>query len=346
MSLLNSPILQFVSADGVPLRFAKAYLYLSGTNTPVDTFADVDQTEPHTFPVVADSQGIFPPIFYEGNVLVRMKLVTAEGDLVSPLLDVDPVNQLFMVYAPNIADGAIEEKLGYTPVDPANAIFTDNARMDFVPAELNVDDIGFRGNPVTIKNLNHTFALEDSQRLVMKDDSEEVDWTIPKDTFPIGHYFELWNGNSEVINLMRATDVVLRAAGDSTDANRILQPYYRGRVQQVASNEWVLSPDTEGDASGVVLAENGYYIMPNGYIRQWGKYTGAIFGDASQAVIFPIAFPTACYGANVSGIKGPGGSNDDASVMVDSISTSTVIAYCVGEASDQVAGFYWEAWGS
>lgn len=343
--LLNNPILQYVDADGKPLAFAKIYIYLSGTTDPVDTFADAEMTEPHTFPVVADSQGLFPAIYIAGQGLLRMKFVRDGNDLVTPMLDVDPINQLFTVYAENIADGAIEEKLGYIPVDPAKAVFTNNPRMNFVPAELNVDDMGYRGNPVTIKNLNHTFELADSQRLVMKDEATSFDWTIPKDTFPVGHYIELWNGNAESIDLVRAAGVSLQTLDDLSDANRVLQPGYRGRIQQVASNTWVLSPGVAEVSTDILLAQNGYYKMPNGYIRQWGKYTGPIYGDASQSVNFPIPFPTACFGANVSGIKGGGGVNDDASIMVDSVSTSAVIAYCVGEASDQVSGFFWEAWG-
>lgn len=344
MSLLNPPVLQFVDADGAPLAFAKAYLYLTGTTTPVDTFADAEMTEAHTFPVVADSQGLFPPIYFEGDVLVRMKLVTAAGDLVTPLLDVDPVNQLFTVFAANIADGAIEEKLGYTPVNPAAAVFTANARLDMEePGELNPDDIGYRGNPVTIKNVEHTFELADSQRLIVKDDTGDYVWTIPADTFPIGHYFEIWIANTGTVSLERDTGVTLRAADNSTDENKDLQPYYRGRLQQVASNDWVLSPDVAGD---VALSVNGYFILPNGYIRQWGTYTGSLAGDAVQNVVFPFEFPTACLGATVT-LK-MGGTPEitaDMGCAVNAFDATDLDVYISGPADEVVDGFIWEAWG-
>lgn len=345
MNLLNSPVLQFVDADGLPLAFAKAYLYLTGTTTPVDTYADVDMVEAHTFPIVADSQGIFPPIFYEGDVLVRMKLVTATGDLVSPLLDIDPVNQLFTVFAANIADGAIEEKLGYTPVDPATAVFTANARQNFEPEELNVDDIGFRGNPVRITNVDHTFELADSQSLVQKDDTSEPIWAIPPDTFPIGHYIEIHSANAAGdISLERGVGVVLRSALDGTDENKTIPPLYRGRLQQVASNDWLLSPDVPG--TDFDLSAAGYIIFPNGYIRQWGKYTGAKLGDTTQAVVFPIEFPTSVLGANVSGeMSGTPAITADMGVHINLLSDTGLTVYISGPADEQVDGFYWEAWG-
>jgi len=343
MTLLNTPVVQFVDADGLPLAFAKAYFYQSGTTTPVDTYADADMTEVHTFPVVADSQGLFPSIYYDGSELVRMKLVTATGDLAMPLLDVDPVNQLFTVFAANIADGAIEEKLGYTPVDPATAVFTANARLDFEPAELNPDDVGFRGNPVTIKNVEHTFELADSQRLLVKDDTGDYIWTIPADTFPIGHYFELWMANTGEVTLERDTGVALRAADNSTDENKVLQPYYRGRLQQVASNEWVLSPDVAGD---VALSVNGYFILPNGYIRQWGTFTGSLAGDAIQNVVFPFAFPTACLGA-VATLKQSGTPDilSDFGAVINGFDATDLDVYVAGPSTETVEGFIWEAWG-
>lgn len=341
--LLNNPILQYVDANGQPLAFAKIYLYLTGTTTPIDTFADAAFVEAHTFPVVADSQGLFPPIYFNGSVLARMKLVTATGDLVTPLLDVDPVNQLFTVFAANIATGAIEEKLGYIPVNPSTAVFDANARLNFTPTELNVDDIGYRGNPVTIKNVDHTFLLEDSQRLVMKDGAVALQYTIPPDTFPVGHYFELYNGNTETITLIRGLAVSLRGASDSTNENKILQPFYRGRLQQIASNDWVLSPDVAG---AVDLTVNGYAVFPNGYIRQWGKYTGLKAGDTTQAVVFPIPFPTACLGAGATAEQtGVPVVTADMSVSINLTGAAGLTVYVSGPAGDNINGFFWEAWG-
>jgi len=341
--LLSNPVIQLAASNGTPLAFAKIYLYLTGTTTPVDSFADADYTEAHTFPVVADSQGLFPPIYFEGDVLVRMKLVTATGDLVTPLLDVDPVNQLFTVFAANIADGAIEGKLGYTPVDPSAAVFDANARLDFVPTELNADDVGYRGNPVTVKNVDHTFVLADSQHLLVKDSAVEVDWTIPPDTFPVGHYIEIYNGNTQNILLLRGAGVTLTGADDSTNENKTLQPFFRGRLQQISSNDWLLSPDVAGAVS---LSSNGYMVLPNGYIRQWGKFTGSLAGDSTQAVTFPIAFPTGCLGASATvELTGTPDILSDLGAAINTFNSTTLTVYIAGVSTKSVQGFYWEAWG-
>lgn len=344
MSLLTPPSVQYVDLAGKPLAFAKLYLYLTGTTTPVEAFRDAEMLDPLPTPVVADAQGIFPAIYFDGQSLVRAKLVSQTGDLSTPVLDVDPVNQLFTVYAGNIADGAIEEKLGYTPVDPANALFTAPARLDFTPTELNFDDVGYRGNPVAVKNLDYTFTVEDSQRLIRKDDTGEYDWTIPKSTFPLGHYIELNVGNTGDVVLKGATGVTLLGANSLTAGPRTLTDGFRGRVQQVAADVWVLSPDVVASAGD--LSANGYYKLPNGYIRQWGTYSGVKSGDTTQTVNFPIPFPNGCYGAVATAIQG-GSPNPsaDMSVSISAKSNTQLTVYVSGNSAYSIDGFDWEAWG-
>lgn len=344
MGLLNTPIMQFADADGTPLRFARAYFYRTGTTEPLDVYADADFDEVHTHPVVADSQGIFPAIFFKDEEILRMKLTRAEGDVAIPLLDVDPVNQLFTVYAPNIADGAIEEKLGYTPVDPANAVFSNNPRMAFEATELNPDDMGYRGNPPSIRNLDHTFELNESQGLVIKDAAQEVLWTIPSNVFPLGHYIYVANRNSGQIDLTTEPGVTVRTDGSPDAGDLVLPPYYQGRLTQVASNDWVLSPapSTTADQS---LTQEGYIEFPGGYIRQWGRYTGAKQGDSKQLVNFSKPFPNACFGVNVTAIQANAPAGADMAANLDSYNKDGATIYVAGIPEQTISGFVWEAWG-
>jgi len=343
MSLLFQPYMQLSDANGLAMAFAEAYFYLTGTTDPVAVFADSDLTDEHTVPLVADDAGIFPAIYFDGTEVLRMKVVAADGDLGLPLLDIDPVNELFTVFAANIADGAIEEKLGYTPVDPANAVFTANARLNFVPTELNIDDIGFRGTPVTIKNAAYSIDFLDSGRLLVKDDNSTPTWTITKDIFPVGHWFDVHNSNTGEVFLVRDDDVELRGADSSVDEDKELPPYYKGRVTQVVANEWVLDPNP---TPATDLSVNGYFQLPNGYIRQWGKYTGVKLGDTTQEVTFPIPFPTACLGAGATAwMDGTPAITADMSVAVNAFDLTDLTVYVSGPADEEIDGFYWEAWG-
>lgn len=44
---------------------AKAYFFLAQTNTPIVVYADPELTTPHTFPVIANSRGVLPPVYID-----------------------------------------------------------------------------------------------------------------------------------------------------------------------------------------------------------------------------------------------------------------------------------------
>lgn len=345
---LLQPILQVSDHTGKPLSFARAYFYLADTTDPVAVFADGDLEVELPWPVVADDAGIFPSIYYDGREPLRLKLTTEDGDLANPVADISPVNSLFKVYADDLADGAIEAKLGYVPVDPANAVFTAPARLSFDPTELNPDDVGFRGTPIVIRNASAEFAKGDSGKIVVKDDGGEYNWTIPLNAYPLGHYIELLVNNAAGnVNLLRAGGVDLITLSDGTNENRVLPPRYKGRITQVASNKWVLEPPVElnpNDPSD--LSANGFYKLTNGYTRQWGRYVGNMNGDSTRAVIFPSEFPNECFGVAVTAIVNGLNNNADMSAVAKALPTKTGFdVYVTGPGTEQINGFFWEAWG-
>lgn len=344
MPLLQQPVMQLSRFNGVPWPFAKAYFYKTGTTDPVEVFADSDLTVARTWPVVADDAGIFPAIYFDGNILIRLKLVADDGDLANPLLDIDPVNTLFEVYASNIADGAIEEKLGFTPVNPASATFTGNARLSFVPVELNVDDVGYRGTPQNIKNTDVTLGLDVSANMVTKDDGGSYVWTIPPDQFPVGHWMDIvLDNDAGTVTLTRGVGVSLVGADDSTNQDKVLPALYTGRLRQIASNRWQLDPNPSPPAD---LSANGYFKLPNGYIRQWGTYNGNLNGDATRAVAFPIPFPASCLGAQVTPIVNGASNTADMSAAIKAAPSLTGFdVYVTGPNGEVINGFVWEAWG-
>jgi hypothetical protein len=64
LDLLFNPILKATTALGVPVPLAKAFFYAAGSSSTLqDTYADADQNSANVNPVVADSNGLFGPIF-------------------------------------------------------------------------------------------------------------------------------------------------------------------------------------------------------------------------------------------------------------------------------------------
>lgn len=90
MANLYTPSLdRATDSNGVPVSGAKMYFYLTETSTPQDTYTDGDGLFVSTNPVVADSSGMFDPVFLDPTVVYRVRLTNSTGSEV--YYDVDPV---------------------------------------------------------------------------------------------------------------------------------------------------------------------------------------------------------------------------------------------------------------
>jgi hypothetical protein len=102
MPLIANPVLQYVDVDGVPMRFAKAYFTLTRTTDPAEVYQDEEFSTPHTYPVVADANGLFPPVHYDPSIgLLRLRVIAEDGDLADPFVDAD-----FVIAVPGNPSGA------------------------------------------------------------------------------------------------------------------------------------------------------------------------------------------------------------------------------------------------
>lgn len=81
-------LLQLEDANGLPRAGAKAYTYQTGTTTPLTTYSDSGLVTPHANPVVADSEGIWPPVYVPTTTDVKVTFKTS-ADVT--LRTVDPV---------------------------------------------------------------------------------------------------------------------------------------------------------------------------------------------------------------------------------------------------------------
>lgn len=77
--LFYTPVFQAFSRSGLTLPAAELTFYAAGTTTPTDIYADEDLATPLSNPVVADSDGMFPPIFLDARVALRVILNDAAG---------------------------------------------------------------------------------------------------------------------------------------------------------------------------------------------------------------------------------------------------------------------------
>ena len=76
MARFTNPVPQFLEDAGNPLIRGLLYFFDSGTNTPKETFADINELIANTHPVVLNADGTTPNIFYSGAA----KVVAANSD--------------------------------------------------------------------------------------------------------------------------------------------------------------------------------------------------------------------------------------------------------------------------
>lgn len=240
MSNLTPVPFQLSDGDtGLPLAFAKMSFTLTGTTTPSPVYTTAALDTAHTDPVVADDAGIFPDIFLDPDIVYRMRLILADGDFATPLIDHDPINELPLELTPEL----IETALGYVPVNPADAQFTGEARLAYTaPLEiLHSDSVGYRGRPVRITDASHTLALDDAGNLLLKDDTSTPNVTIDTNAnvpFPTGTVIYLMNVNTGAVTILRESGVELRIAGSATNQDVTLAQWGQATLIKYDTNKW------------------------------------------------------------------------------------------------------------
>ena len=78
-----------LDANGNPVAGARAFFYTSGTTTPVTVFSDAAEQTPHPSPLLADAEGVFPPVFRSGQP-IKVDVQTPGGESLNGF-PLDPV---------------------------------------------------------------------------------------------------------------------------------------------------------------------------------------------------------------------------------------------------------------
>ena len=82
-----------ISAAGTPVPGAKAYFYENETTTQLTVYSDTGLTTPLSQPVVADSDGVFLPVYVGGATPLRVTMTDSAGNALPgyPMDDIVPL---------------------------------------------------------------------------------------------------------------------------------------------------------------------------------------------------------------------------------------------------------------
>ncbi len=235
---------------GAPLSGDVAYFYEGDTTTPAVVYSDADLSDELGTSVTADSNGGWPPIFLDPEVLYKVKFIRSGGSVSSPLQSYYPINTPLTVAdgsitAAKLAEDAALDNLGYTPVDRAGDQMEGELLLDATFTTRNPLAAGLTGAGANNEqNGAYTFVLLDTRRVTKKTSTATPTWTIPpqgtvafaeNDVLVIEN-----NGASGSITIARGVGVVLYTNGALVDADKALAAGTSAVLKNVATNTWRL----------------------------------------------------------------------------------------------------------
>lgn len=235
-----------LTTAGAVLNGGKLQFYVTGTTTPADVYTSDTLGTAHANPVVADSAGLFAPIYLDSDVTYRVKLLTS-ADV--ELEDIDPVNTPLaaaigagQITAAMLDTGAAVANIGYTPVNKAGDTATAlNITRATTPG---TSHAGFLGLPVTTLDADGNLTLAMVGGMVRHTSGSGHAYTIqPVATIAnvVGATYNLRNIGAGSVTVTRGSGVALRKAGSATDANVTLAQYGWATLTMEATDVWVIS---------------------------------------------------------------------------------------------------------
>jgi hypothetical protein len=253
--LLAQPVLRAIDGNGAPMAGAQLQFYETGTTTPTPAYTSSSLGTALSNPVVADSGGLFAPIFLDPTVTYRVQLLTSAGVLVQ---DIDPAAEsvveatqaqvnagvatgLYVSPAKLGAWSGVAGALGYTPLNKAGDTAT-NLALAFTA--LSSASAGYLGLPVNEEDAAYAFVLSDAGKMVRGNSAAAMAWTIPPNSavaFPVGAAIAVRNVGAGTITITRGSGVTLVLAGGSTSKDVALAQWGLATLIQEAANSWVVA---------------------------------------------------------------------------------------------------------
>ena len=241
--LLHDPVIRAVDDNGAPLSGAQLQFYVTGTTTPQAVYSDDTLDTPLANPVVADSGGLFAPIFLNPAETYRAQLLNSAGTLIA---DMDPINGAQTiangaVTAAMLASGAAAGNLGFTPLNKAGDTATN---LLIANSALSTTSAGYLGAPVNEEDGAYGFVLTDAGKMVRGNNASPMTYTIPPNSavaFPVGTAIVVRNVGAGTITITRGAGVTLLLAGGSTSKDVALAQWGMATLIQETANNWVIS---------------------------------------------------------------------------------------------------------
>lgn len=178
------------------------------------------------------------------------------GDVTAAAVSVDgsaPIVFTTVLAADTVSDtelttGAAVANIGYTPLNKAGdtgvggMTYTGEQILPTGLTSLNQYSAGWRATPITTKDTDATFAMDDSGRTWRHTSGSAHAYTIPPNSsvaYPIGTVLVIRNVGSGAVTLTRGSGVALRIAGTSTDSNKVVTQWGYVSLLKEDTNTWV-----------------------------------------------------------------------------------------------------------
>ncbi len=271
-----------LDANGSPVPGAQAFFYTSGTTTPVTVFSDAAETTPHPSPLLADAEGVFPPVFRSGEPL-KVDVQTGGGESLNGF-PLDPV-----ITAPTA--GAAAQSVSFEPtanIPSVNVQAAIEQVQENLVAPLLDGGIGVTGNAEILSNVDATNTASGFYRF-----TAEASGTLPSEL----------DGQTGIIYLLRRTSSDAWQFAGRSNSDRFFMRRLTGGSWQ-SWNEWMHQgvvvgsvSQSDGDPTGAVIERgsnsSGEYVRyADGTQMCWGiielRYENSVTMDRSGS--FPVSF--------------------------------------------------------
>jgi len=242
-TFLSMPVLRAVDANGLPLPGALLQFYVTGTTTPTNVYSSSTLGTALSNPVVADSGGLFAPIWLDPTVTYRAQLQTSAGGVIR---DIDPVAAPIALASASITaamlqSGVAVANIGYTPLNKAGDTATN---LVIASTALSTNSAGYLGLPVNEQDANYTFGLSDAGKLVRCNAATAVGYTVPlvaSVNYPVGTAISIRNAGAGTLTITPTAGATVAKAGSASQPSIALAQYALVTGIMEAANTWVLS---------------------------------------------------------------------------------------------------------